>query len=89
MEHKLSRRISFDQFYTFVTGEEDAFYQMCMVLSSVIEKAVTDFEGTIVPHDTVIDESREMVATQDFESENMEIAMATYMLEFGTYKGFV
>lgn len=33
---------------------------MCMVLPTVIEKAVKDFEGTIVPHDTVIDELREM-----------------------------
>lgn len=47
--------------------------QMCMVLPSVIERAVKDFEGTIVPHDTVIDELREMVA---------------YMLGFGNYKGF-
>lgn len=50
------------QFYVLVTGHEDAFYQMCMVLSSVIEKACKNFEGTIVPHDTVIDELREMAA---------------------------
>ena len=46
---------------------------MCMVLPSVIEKAVKDFEGTIVPHDTVIDELREMAAKQDIESEDMAI----------------
>ena len=59
-----------------------------MVLPSVIEKAEKDFEGTIVPHDTVIDELREMAAIQDIESEDMAIAMAAYMLGFGSYKGF-
>ena len=86
--HKLIRRVSLDQFYALVTGQEDAFYQMCMALPTVIEKAVKDFEGTIVPHDTVIDELREMAAKQDIESEDMAIAMAAYMLGFGSYKGF-
>ena len=86
--HKLIRRVSLDQFYALVTGQEDAFYQMYMVLPSVIEKAVKDFEGTIVPHDTVIDELRELAAKQDIESEDMAIAMAVYMLGFGSYKGF-
>ena len=82
------RRVSLDQFYALVTGQEDAFYQMCMVLPTVIEKAVKDFEGTIVPHDTVIDELRKMAVKQNIESEDMAIAMAAYMLGFGTYSGF-
>lgn len=61
---------------------------MSMVLSSVIEKDVKDFEGTIVPHDTVIDELREIAYKQDIEFEDMAIAMAVYMLGFGSYKGF-
>ena len=86
--HKLIRRVSLDQFYALVTGQDDAFYQMCMVLPSVIEKAVKELEGTIIPHDTVIDELRELAAKQDIESEDLAIAMAAYMLGFGTYKGF-
>lgn len=86
--HKLIRRVSLDQFYALVTRQEDAFYQMCMSFPTVIEKAVKDFEGTIVPHDTVIDELREMAAKQDIEYEDMAIAMAAYMLGFGSYKGF-
>lgn len=82
------RRVSLDQFYALVTRQEDAFYQMCMAFPTVIEKAVKDFEGTIVPHDTVIDELREMAAKQDIEYEDMAIAMAAYMLGFGSYKGF-
>ena len=80
--------MSLDQFYALVTGQDDAFYQMWMVLPSVIEKAVRELDGTVVPHDTVIEELREMAAKQDIESEDMAIAMAAYMLGFGSYKGF-
>ena len=62
---------------------------MCMVLPSVIEKAVEDLDGTLVPHDTVIDELRELASKQNIESEDLAIAMAAYMLGFGSYKGFV
>ena len=87
--HKLIRRVSIDQFYALVTGQEDAFYQMCMVLPSVIEKAVKDLEGSVVPHDTVTDELKTLASEQGIESEDLAIAMATYMLGFGSYKGFV
>ena len=62
--------------------------RMCMVLPSVIEKAVKDLDGTLVPHDTVIDELKEMAAKRNIESEDLSIAMAAYMLGFGSYKGF-
>lgn len=87
--HKLIRRVSLDQFYALITGEEDAFYQMCMVLPSVIEKVVKDLEGKIVPHDTVIDELKELAKKQKAGSEDMAIAMAVYMLGFGSYVGFI
>jgi len=50
-----------------VTGQEDAFYQMCMVLPSIIQKAVDELEGSIVPHDTVIDELKELAKKQNIE----------------------
>ena len=59
-----------------------------MVLPSVIEKAVKDFENTIVPHDTVVDELRALAFGQNIKSEDLAIAMAVYMLGFGSYKGF-
>lgn len=86
--HRLIRRVSLDQFYALVTGQEDAFYQMCMVLPSIIETAVNDFEGSIVPHDTVIEELRALADEQNIKSEDLAIAMAVYILGFGTYKGF-
>lgn len=86
--HKLIRRVSIDQFYSLVTGQDDAFYQMCMVLPSVINNAVDELKGSIVPNDTVIDELKNIAASQNIESEDMAIAMAAYMLGFCTYKGF-
>jgi hypothetical protein len=59
-----------------------------MILPSVIEKAVKELDGTIVPHDTVIDELKAMAKGQNLKSEDLSIAMAAYMLGFGTYKGF-
>lgn len=53
------------------------------------EKAVKDLEETIVLHDTVIDELREMAAKQDIEFEDLAIAMVAYMLGFGSYIGII
>lgn len=86
--HKLIRRVSLDKFYALVTGQEDAFYQMCMVLPSVIQKAVDELEGSIVPHDTVIDELKALAKEQNINDKNLAVAMAVYMLGFGSYNGF-
>lgn len=86
--HKLIRRVSLDQFYALVTGQEDAFYQVCMALPSVIEKAVQELDGSLIPHDTVMEELRERAAQLGIASEDMSIAMATYLLGFGGYTGF-
>lgn len=87
--HKLIRRVSVDQFYALVTGQEDAFHQMCMVLPEVIQKVVDTLDDAIVPNDTVIEELKAIASQQDVESDDLAIAMAVYMLGFGTYKGFL
>ncbi|MEA4820899.1 MAG: Eco47II family restriction endonuclease, partial [Erysipelotrichales bacterium] len=86
--HKLIRRVSVDQFYALVTGQDDAFYQMCMVLPGVIQKAVDNLENANIPHDTVLEELKEIAARQEGEPEDLAIAMAVYMLGFGSYNGF-
>lgn len=86
--HKLIRRVSLDEFYALVTGQEDAFYQMCMVLPSVIQKAVDSLEDVLVPKDTVIEELREIAKRQAGKDDDLAVAMAVYMLGFGSYKGF-
>ena len=82
--HKLIRRVSLDQFYGLVTGQEDAFYQVCMVLPEVIQRAVDELGDAIIPRDTVIEELQAMGA----QSGDLSIAMAVYMLGFGSYSGF-
>lgn len=87
--HKLIRRVSLDRFYALVTGEENAFYQMCMVLPSVIQSAVNDpAGGAAVPHDTVIDELRALADERHLDDNDLAVAMAVYMLGFGGYLGF-
>ena len=86
--HKLIRRVSLDQFYALVTGQEDAFFQMCMVLPSVIENAVQELRDTIVPNDTVVDELKSLAKEYPAETEDLSVAMAAYMLGFGSYFGF-
>ncbi len=86
--HKLIRRVSIDKFYELVTGQADAFYQMCMVLPQIIKDAVEEMEENSVPCDTVIDELKAIAEKQDISSNDLAIAMAVYMLGFGTYIGF-
>ena len=62
---------------------------MCMMLPSIIQKAVNELEGSIVPHDTVIDELNKLAKKQNIDNANLAVAMAVYMLGFGSYKGFV
>lgn len=86
--HKLIRRVSLDEFYALVTGQEDAFYQICMLLPNVIQKAVDSLKNISVPEDTVIDELREIAKKQNGKDDDLSVAMAVYMLGFGSYKGF-
>jgi len=87
--HKLIRRVSLDQFYAMVTGQDDAFYQICMALPDVIQTAVEKLGDTIIPHDTVIDELKTIAAKSEIESDDLAVVMAVYMLGFGSYKKFI
>ena len=88
MGHRLIRRVSLDQFYALVTGQQDAFYQMCMVLPSVIQEVVDSSGYELVPNDTVVEELLAVANTQNMEQKDLAIAMAIYMLGFSTYPGF-
>lgn len=82
VSHRLIRRVSLDKFYAMVTGQEDALYQMCMVLPEVIESVVADADIR-TPNDTVMQELQAIA-----ESQGVSIAMAIYMLGFSSYIGF-
>lgn len=90
VSHKKIRRVSLDQFYALVTGQEDALYQMCMVLPKVIEKVVKEGGDEVkVPHDTVLSELRTLAKSVNEKDEELAMAMAIYLLGFHTYKGFM
>ena len=70
---------------------------MCMKLPDVIEEVVRNAEGVKVPHDTVLEELLQMAGAEGGSgemdelgsgAENARMAMAVYMLGFGTYQGF-
>ena len=82
-KHRRIRRVSIDKFYALVTGQEDAFYQMCMVLPGVIEKAVANTAANTIPKDSVIDELNTMA-----QSKDGSFALALYLLGFNSYQGF-
>lgn len=88
VSHKRIRRVSMDQFYALVTGCDTAFYDMCMELPNTISKVVSTDKNIATPHDTVIDELKEIAGKLDFENEELAMAMAVYMLGFSLYQGF-
>lgn len=88
MGHKLIRRVSMDQFYGLVTGQPDAFYQICLALPEVIQKVVETEGANLVPHDTVFDELKAIAEESHIESKELALAIAIYMLGFSSYSGF-
>lgn len=89
--HNRIRRVSIDKFYEIVTGEEDAFMQICFALPHVIEEVVSAREAVQTPEDTVYSEVKSVA--DGFKgvgvSEDMAMIMSMYMLGFGTYNGFI
>ena len=61
---------------------------MCMILPEVIKKAVEQDDSVKVPHDTVIQELKNIAAISGKESEDIAMAVAVYMLGFNSYLGF-
>ena len=88
VSHKLIRRVSLDQFYALVTGQDDAFYQICMALPEIIQSVVDDDGEQLVPHDIVFDQLSAIADKSGIEKKDVAIAMAIYMLGFGSYNGF-
>ena len=82
VQHRRIRRMSMDCFYALITGQDDAFYQMCLVLPEVIERVIENAEITI-PKDTVLEELQAIA-----DKRQVSMAMAVYLLGFPEYIGF-
>lgn len=54
--HELIRRVSMDQFFKIVTGDDLAFWKVCQALPETIEQVIADLDTAPVPYDIVYDE---------------------------------
>ena len=88
VSHKRIRRVSMDRFYELVTGDENAFYKMCMKLPLVVDSIVKEEKNIDIPKDTVVDNLDKLPSIIGEEEVNIAKAMAIYMLGFSTYNGF-
>lgn len=82
--HKRIRRISIDQLYAMITGEQDAFYKLCLVLPDIINEVIKDSQDVRIPQDTVFKELQDSSKTK-----KVSFAMAIYFLGFNSYYGFL
>lgn len=73
------RRLSIDKFYKIVTGETDAFYQLCKYLPYLIEDIVKSNSALKVEHDSVIEE---------LHGIDSDLQVALFKLAFSSYEGF-
>lgn len=88
VQHRRIRRVSMDQFYALVTGDENAFYKMCMALPEIIDTVVNEEGAVAVPQDTVVQELRKVAEIYTEQGKELSMAMAIYILGFNTYIGF-
>lgn len=88
VSHKRIRKVSLDQFYALVTGQDDAFYKICMILPEIIERVVSSEGAVKTPKDTVYEELIRLSELFLTDSKNLSIAMGVYMLGFNSYEGF-
>lgn len=82
-KHSRIRRVSIDKFYSLVTGQVDAFYQMCMVLPDTIRKAVAEIYVNTFIKDSVVNELEAMAQSKGISKE-----LCLYLLGFRGYDGF-
>ena len=82
------RRVSIDEFYSIVTSEEDAFFQICMILPTVIEKVLSAKNEVQAPEDTVYTELYDTSRQYGMTDQDNALLLAMYMLGFSEYNGF-
>ena len=83
MGHKLIRRVSLDKFYELVTGDKNAFYNLCMTLPNIIQNVLTGTEEVSAPEDKVFEELKAIA-----DKKNISVELAVYLLGFESYNGF-
>lgn len=72
------RRVSIDKFYEIVTGEQNAFKQICEKLPIVIDDVITSIEGEIMQNSVL----------EELQALSPNILKSLYLLSFSRYEGF-
>lgn len=88
VSHKKIRRVSIDQFYSIVTGQNDAFYKICMVLPETVRSVIEEEKIVKVPNDTAFENLKKIAKKLNISSQEQAMATAMYLLGFSTYSGF-
>lgn len=88
VSHRRIRRISLDQFYALVTGQDDAFFKICMALPKAIQDVTSGSGAIAVPEDRVASELRNLADSLDINNDELAMAISVYMLGFSSYMGF-
>lgn len=89
VSHSRIRRVSMDRFYTIVTGQELAFYRMCMVLPEIVQEVINERESRLaIPKDKVYTQLLNIADGFGKNTRSVGMLLAMYMLGFRSYSGF-
>ena len=89
VSHRKIRRVSLDKFYELVTGEEDAFFQICKVLPAVVAEVINEKSNILtIPKDTVYDDLKKIAGKFTKLDADQAMIMSMYLLGFSEYGGF-
>ena len=72
------RRVSIDKFYELVTGDKNAFRDLCVILPTVIKEVV----------DSLTDREIRDSVFKELKAISPNLVKSIYMLSFGQYEGF-
>lgn len=81
--NKRIRRVSIDQFYKIVTGDENAYYKLCLVLPQVIDDLLKAHTLRLSSDNDILSEIDKIA-----DRKNIDRYLAVCLLSYGTYFGF-
>ena len=82
------RRVSIDKFMEIVTGEPDAFYQVCKALPEAIKEVLEEGNAIDPPEDIVLEQLQDIADEMDTDDYEEAMMLAMYSLGFSDYNGF-
>lgn len=89
VSHRKIRRVSLDKFYELVTGEADAFFQICKILPQIVAEVINEKSNFLtVPNDTVYEELKKIAEKFTELDDDQAMIMSMYLLGFNEYNGF-